>query len=252
MVKIYSKKIKLADYEVVRRDGIFHKKVSPLVMGAKINPKEYTLVHEGNVPNLEANSAMSMRQGFNGKHHLDTNVEVLSSGLAVPRSRRFITQLVNVNQALNGNGVLYDANGDLIEGEKLSKYAHILNHHCWVRLNDSFESGEGYLDLEVVTITGLEDGRPVYEREPLQECLSEDCYADLDSVNEQGFPTRKSSVQKYEPGKSTYFQYPIADRALKFFAFSRDALLGCNKSPPFMSSRLGVFASAEGKCVEKV
>ena len=42
---------------------------------------------------------MNMNQGFNGKKPLDTNIEVLSSGLAVPRAKRFFTHLYNVNQA---------------------------------------------------------------------------------------------------------------------------------------------------------
>jgi len=213
----------------------------------QINREEYALIQEGD----KADYAISMKQRLNGKDHLNTNVGVLSSGLIVPRTSKLITQIINANNALNGKGILYDAYGNLIEGNRLKKYAHRLNHDCWVWLNESFEKGDGFLDLSVVYITGLENGKPIFEKEPLQGCLEQNCYADLESVNGQGFPTKKSPVQKYEPGKSSYFYYPRENCAVGFYAVPNYAILYCLRYPRKTNARLGVFSCAEGTHAEK-
>jgi len=245
MVEIIGQKLELAD-KVVRGDYAYPKKIDSLATDVEIKPEEYALVHQGEPGNLKADSAISMAQKFNGKNHLNTNIEVLKSGLAVPRTPKLATQIINVNNALNEKGVLYDASGNLIEGERLRDYAHIINHNCRVWLNESFEKGNGFLDLDVVYITGLRDGKPVFERESLQKCLEQDCYADLESVNSQGFPTRKSPIQKYEPGKSAYFFYPRENRAGRFDAVPDLAGFYCDRDPQFTVARLGVFSCAEG------
>jgi len=253
MVKIIGERIELPDKVIVERPDrpyAFPKQISSLTTKTQITPEEYALIQEGD----EANSAISMMQRFNGKNHLDTNVEVLSSGLIVPRTSKLITQILNVNKALSMKGVLYDASGKLIEGQGLRDYAHTLNHDCWVWLNDSFKKGKGFLDLDVIYVTGLEENRePVFQREPLQPCLEQDCYADLESMNSQGFPTQKSPVQKYEPGKSVYFERPIEGKAVWFWAVSGYADLSCSGDPQDTGARLGVFAScAEGANAEKL
>jgi len=202
----------------------------------QINPREYALIQEGN----QATSAISIKQRFNGKNYLDTHVEVLTAGLTIPTPKQFLTQLRNVNQALENKLPLYNANGELIEGQELQDYANTLNHDCWVWLNASFKKGKGYLGLDLVTITGLENGKPVYQREPLQECLSEECYADLDSINSQGLPTQKSPIQKYESGKSIYLWHPRQDSASRFNASPGNADLYCSRVPLYSDSRLGV------------
>lgn len=252
MVNITGRKIEAKPDEIIieRPDGsyAFPKQISPLTTKTQITPEEYALVQEGE----QANSAISMIQRFNGKNHLDTNVEVLSSGLIVPRSSKLVTQLINVNKALDRKGVLYDASGKLIEGRRLKDYAYVLNHNCWAWLNESFEKGDGFLDLNVVYITGLENRKPVFQKEPLQSCLEQDCYADLESMNSQGFLTKKSCIQKYEPGKSVYFERPIEGKAVGFRAVSDYAYLDCDLSPQSADARLGVFAScAEGASAEK-
>jgi len=252
MVKIIGERIELPNKVIVERPDrpyAFPKQVSALVTKTQIKPEDYALIQEVD----EANSAISMIQRFNGKNHLDTNVEVLSSGLIVPRTSKLVTQLMNVNKALNRKGVLYDASGKLIECKRLEDYAHVLNYNCWVWLNESFKSGQGFLDLDVVYITGLENGNPVFQREPLQTCLEQDCYADLESVNTQGFPTKSSPVQKYEPGKSVYFAQPIEGMAVRFWAGSDGALFDCGGDPQGSDAGLGVFAScAEGASAEKL
>jgi len=245
-VQIAGRKVEADPNEVFveRADGVYAypRKIDALETATKINPKEYALVQEGE----QATSAMSMRQGFNGFNHLDTIVKVLKSGLVVPRAKRFITQYQKVNEALQGRAVSYNASGELIEGERLKQYAHTLNHDCWAWINDSFAEGRGFLGLDVVTTIGIENGKPAFQREPLEDCLQEDCYAEVESANSQGFLTRRGKIQKYEPGKSVYFWYPRKDFAVRFGALPGDAFFGCDGDPQYSDSRLGVFVCAEG------
>jgi len=251
MIKIIGRKLESNPNEIIIKmpggSYAFPTKVSTLTTKNKINQKEYALVQEGD----KANSAISMTQRFNGKNHLDTNIEVLKSGLVVPRTSKLVTQIINVNQALKGEGVLYDASGNLIKDEKLKKYANTLNHDCWVWLNESFEKGGGFLDLDVVYITGLDNEKPIFQKESLQKCLERDCYADLESINEQGFPTKESPIEKYELGKSIYFNYPRENRAVGFVAGSGFADFDCRGLPRGTFAWLGVFTCAEGASAKK-
>jgi len=251
MVEIVGRKIEAKPDEIIiEKDGgsyAFPRQISALTTKTQIDPEEYALVQEDD----EANSAISRVQRFNGKNHLDTNIEVLKSGLVVPRTSKLVTHIINVNKALNGKGILYDASGRLIEGQKLKDYAQTINHDCWVWLNESFEKGKGFLDLDVVYITGLKEGKPVYQRQPLQKCLEGNCYADLASVNEQGFPTRKSPVKGYEPGKSVYFWHPRQSMAAGFDADPDDASFDCGGDPQYAGAWLGVFDCAEGASAKK-
>ena len=246
MVKIIGEKLDLGGKAVVELpDGkyVFPKQIEPFSTTANLDSEKYAMIQEGD----EANSAISMKQGFNGKNHLETHIEVLNSGLIISKSLDFITHLVNVNNALARKGVLYDANGELIEGKRLADYANILNHDCWVRLNESFEKGQGFLDLNIVYVTGLDENKkPVFKKEPLQSCLEKDCYADLESRNKQGYPTQKSPVQKYEQGKSVYFSHPKENMAVRFDANPDGAGFGCYGNPRVANAGLGVFACAEG------
>lgn len=254
MITIAGKKLELED-KVVRRGHTFPKQIRPFETTATITPQNYVLTLKGDFPDYSANSAISMKQGFNGNKHLDTIVETLKSGLAVPRARDFIQHLLNINAQ---EPVAYNANGVLLECQKLNNYTQTLNHNCWVWLNDSFElskSSDAFLGLDLVTITGLDkSGKPVYQREPLQPCLSEDCYAELNSANSQGFLTKKAEVQEYQPGKTVYSICPQADRAVRFDAYPDFAFLNCYWNPLSSNPRLGVFplASVKGASLEKI
>src|SRR3989344_3427471 len=116
MVEIVGRKVESVPNEVFikGRDGIyaFPRKISALETAVKIDSQDYALVQEGN----QATSAISMRQQYNGHNHKDSIVYILKAGLTLPRASRFTKQLVNVNQALQGKGVLYNASGNLIDG----------------------------------------------------------------------------------------------------------------------------------------
>jgi len=184
---------------------------------------------------------------FTGDKYIPAHIEVLKSGLTIPTPARFTPHLRNVNNALNGTGVLYDANGNLIEGEKLENYAGRLNYNCWVWLNAGFPKGTGFLGLNLATITGLdEEDKPIIKVAPLEDCLKKDGWADLGSLNNQGLPTKRAPVDKYEPGKTIYFYSPRQDAVARFDAGSDWANLSCGGYPTSRDGSLGVFTSAEG------
>ncbi len=249
MVNIIGKKIKpIEEDNVLVKRGkdvyAFPRKIEAFKTDSKINPQNYALIQEGD----KAVCAISMTQGYNGDKQEDTIIRVLKAGLKVPRASRFIRQLLNVNQAVQEKGVLYDAFGNLIKGDRLEKYVHTLNDNHWVWSPESFRAGKGYLGLDVVTISGSDErSNPVYKKEPLEECLEEDCYADLNSANSQGFLTKKARTQKYEPGKTIYFNYPRQDFAVWFRASPSLASFSCNEIRQLSAGGLGVFA-----CVEEV
>ncbi len=255
--KVESGEVYANETLVEREDGLyaFPRKVSALKTTVDINPQDYALIQEGD----QAVCAMSMTQGYNGRNNQDdTIIKVLETGLRVPRASRFIRQLLNVNQAFQGKGVLYDASGNLIKRDRLEKYIRTLNYDYWVWSPEFFEAGKGHLDLDVVTISELDErGDPVYKREPLERCLEDDCYADLDSANSQGFLTQRSKTQKYEPGKIVYFYCPTEiskayycpriNKAVGFDAAPDGADFSCNVDPRNSDSKIGAFT-----CVEEV
>ena len=125
-------KVRPDEIPVKRRDGTyaFPKNVAPFETKAAINPRDYALVLEGD----QVQRVMSMKQGINGLNYQNTQVKALQNNLNLPTLRTFISQYKNTNQALNGESVLYDASGNLIEGEQLRNYASRLNSDCWIWL----------------------------------------------------------------------------------------------------------------------
>jgi len=100
------------------------------------------------------------------------------------------------------------------------------------------------LDFIIINADGSE------VREPLQDCLDSACYAELHSINSQGFPTRRAFVQEYKPGETFYF-YPPALRNDKpqegyvagFVASPVSARLSCDW---LADASLGGIPCAEG------
>ncbi|MDO8517616.1 MAG: hypothetical protein Q7S33_05840 [Nanoarchaeota archaeon] len=81
--------------------------------------------------------------------------------------------------------------------------------------------------------------------EKLEDCLMEDCYADLNSINKQGLFTIKSSSQNYVQGSNVYFWYPRDERVSWFYANSDWADLYCYRGRSVTISELGVRACRE-------
>ncbi|MDO8517618.1 MAG: hypothetical protein Q7S33_05850 [Nanoarchaeota archaeon] len=81
--------------------------------------------------------------------------------------------------------------------------------------------------------------------EKLEDCLMEDCYADLNSINKQGLLTRKSQSQNYIEGSNAYFWYPRDKAVSRFSANSDRAFLYCNRDRSITDSEFGVRACRE-------
>jgi len=249
LIRTVGQKLELSNKTLIHTsngDYLFDKSIPAFDMPLGTEPREYAMVQDafvvdGNDAGYSASSAISMAQKFNGLKYIPTHVEVLKSGFAIPTPSRFMPHLRNVNDALKGRGVLYDASGNLIEGERLNQYANRMNHNCWVWLNAGFQKGNGFKGLELVTISGLDDkGEPITNAVPLEDCLEENCWADAESVNAQGFPTKKSKTDNYEPGKNFYSWYPRPGAVVRFVADSGGAYLSCDGDPGNRYDSLGV------------
>ncbi len=248
MVKIIGEKVKpIEDDKVVLKRGkdiyVFPRKIEAFKTNSKIIPDDYALIQK----RTKAVYAISMAQGYNDEgNQEDTIIRVLKAGLKVPRASRFIRQLLNVEQAFQVKRFLYDAAGNLIEKETLRDYARTLESDHKVWSPEFFIKGKGYLGLDVVTISGLDDkGKPVYKKEPLEECLKENCYANLGSANSQGFLTQKAKTQEYKPGKTITFHYPRKNAAVRFCGHSVGAVFSCDWDPKFTFNNIGVFTCVE-------
>lgn len=221
---------------------------------AQIDSSQYALVQDG-----DKVIAVSMAQQYDGKGNFwDLNRLAFDNKLKGFDARKFLSHLYKVNEALKGNGALYDANGSLVEGERLAQYAQRLNHNCWAYLNGHFKGSsdtEAFHGLDFLVITGYnQDKNPAFLRTPLKPCLEKSCWADVtpESLNEQGLPTKKSPIgDKYEPGKTAYFGIPFEGAVAWFYAGSYGADLLCDGDPGVRDGGLGVFASAEGASSEQ-
>ncbi|MBS3092513.1 hypothetical protein J4466_03785 [Candidatus Pacearchaeota archaeon] len=260
MVYTVGRGVKQSEYAIIKsgnRDYFMDRHVKDLNFetNTRINPSRYAFVFSGGLSfghshvSAKCDLAISMQQHFNRSDFNQANVKALKQGLVVSIPLEFMANYINVNEALQGRSVVYDASGNLVAGRKLEGYADKLNHDSWVYLNAQFpkeqEKDAGFLGLDLVAITGLDkEGKLVIKRIPLETCLEEDCWADLESLNSQGFPTKKSPIKIYEPGKSIYFLYPRENFVAGFNAGSDGAGLNCGRYPQYSNSTLGVFPVA--------
>ena|SRR3989344_4868692 len=246
MVKIVGRKIEVGHDEVsiYTDSGVFvhPKKIDPLRTATQIDPSQYVLVQEGE----DASYALSAQQQLGGLKFLQMNTKALEMGLQLATVKDITAHHRNVNLALQGKGVLYDASGNLIEGYRLRDCGNAINN-AWVYLNNAYEKGSGFLGLDVVSIIGLDaEGKPITKRQPLEECVV-DCWADIQgSTNSQGYYTNKSPFQRFEKGRTVYARKPIANSVVRFDTTSFGANLYCftGSSDPIL--QLGGFLRAEG------
>ncbi|MEK6925874.1 MAG: hypothetical protein AABW50_01205 [Nanoarchaeota archaeon] len=249
MAQTIGTKVEAPNQIIVKLNGMdyqFSRTIQGLSMPSGVNPEDYAMIHsikiENGIAAYNSDSAISMTQRFNGLKYNSANIEALKSGLTVPTPAKFMPHLRNVNDALKGKGVLYDASGNLIDGERLKKYANALNYNHWMWLNAGFEEGKGFLGLDLVTINGLDDKENLIKSSsPLEDCLEENCWAELDSLNSQGFPTIKASIDKYEPGKTFYFWTPRKNLVARSGACSNRLSLSCSRDPSDRYPSLGVL-----------
>lgn len=229
-------------------DKIIEPKAQVIRTRANINPSDYI-----QIPGTS--SLISKSESYKGKKWDETHYVLAENGLYMPTPSLFMMHFLNVRNAIQKNTSLYDGNSNQIpmnEAEDLWKY--LASGHmggCWTWLDSKFIEGAGALGLDIITnhkvvINGLSKSLAGKIRMPLETCIQEYCFIDLDSINSQGLPAIKSPSQEYKQGQSIYFWHPIKDRVAWFVANSDGADLDCDGDPSDSDSSLGVFLCAEG------
>lgn len=246
MVNIIGRKVESTPIEVFTKtaSGIFAfpRKVDSLKTNTKIDPSQYVLVQTGD----EANYALSAQRQLNGLAFEPMIRESFRLGQPLASVIDFTTHYRNVNLALQGNGILYDASGNLIEGERLIQVGNAINN-AWIYLNNAYEKGEGFLGLNLVQATGLDsEGQLIASKQHLEEYVI-NCWADIhEGTNSQGYFIRKSPIQKFEKGRTIYQSRPAAGYVAGFYAGSYGAGLYCGRDPANRDDALGGILRADG------
>lgn len=112
-------------------------------------------------------------------------------------------------------------------------------------LNAKFVNGKGFLDLDVLTTSTAKGIKGVIEsRKPLELCLATECFAELDSLNSQGYPTKESEVQEYKEGQNFYFRPPIKDGVVVASKYNQFQLDGTGTLKHFR--KMGIRPCVEG------
>ena len=77
----------------------------------------------------------------------------------------------------------------------------------------------------------------------LENCIREDTYVTLDSINSQGLPTQKSPQQSYQQNQNIYYWHPRNGTVAGFGADSGRASLSCYVGAEGSDASLGVRPS---------
>ena len=163
-----------------------------------VNPQEYLQIPNSNY--LIAKLEPDWTKGFN---YETSHKKVLEQGLQIPTSEIFKKHFVNVVRAYQGKTKLSDGNNQGISKQELEDiYKHLTTHHinngAWSWLNARFVKGTGLNNLDLETVTGIDaNGNLLTQKTPLEECLMENCYADITFIN-QGLAIKKSKNQNYK------------------------------------------------------
>jgi hypothetical protein len=246
MIQIPFRVIVAGNGEVLRGNRAYPNRVKALQTVVPVDAQSYALVQEGDA----ASYALSISKQLGGLNFGLMVAESFKIGLPLAGVRDVTLHHRNVNLALRGEGVLYDASGNLIENERLVQCGEAVNNTL-VYLNAAYENSigsKGFLGLDVIRVTGFAEGKPVLERQPLEEYVA-GCWADaLGPINSQGYYTQKAPVQKSEMGKTVYVHRPVAGCVARFYASFCGADLYGGWDYRDADSGLGGFLRAEGTC----
>ena len=222
--------------------------------------KDYIQVGMAGIHGVQVVISPFELQGYNNLNYEKTHFKLLENGLYMPTPRIFMKHFNNLLEAKEGKRKLFYADGTReVEPELIEEmYKHLTTNFkdvygsgqagAWTWLNAKFVRGNGFNDMDLETITGIEGGKLKSSRWNLLENLDETCYFDFNRVNSQGLADKgsKDSNQDYVKGQNVYFWKPELNRVAWFYAGSVRAVLGCVGDPSDSSSSLGVFACAEG------
>jgi len=222
-----------------------------------INPREYIQVGLEGLGGAPVVISSYELQDSNNKNYENAHRFVLEKGLYMPTPRIFMRHFMNVLEAKKGNRALNYSDGAKVpDAEVEEMYKHLTTNHkaifgsqpgVWTWLNAGFNGG----NLE--TVTGLNsDNSLKIVQVPLENCLGEDVYVNLDS-NSQGLAssTSKCSNQAYSQGQNIKFWFPRDKAVARFIAIAGRAILSCGRDATNANPALGVFACAEGAVAKK-
>lgn len=208
-----------------------------------INPQEYLQIPNSNYVIAKLEPDWTKEFDYENSHK-----QVLQKGLEIPTPSLFISHLLNVIRAYQGKNKLYDGNSQEVSKQELEDiYKHLTTKHinggAWSWLNSRFVQGAGFNNLDLEKVTGIDsNGNLLTQKNPLEECLMENCYADI-NFNSQGLATKKFKTQSYKHGENLYFWYPREGCVARFRAYSDRSDLLCVRYPSSLNASLGVFAS---------
>lgn len=196
----------------------------------------------------------------------DLHLKVLSqeSFLHVPTPGLYLPFIISLIDAYKRKIPLFDENDNKLTNSEIEKVYYDLIKYPPYRtfLNARFVQGTGFKGLDIEKIVGLKkiiigshynglsfipaqgEKKVVrVEREPLEECLWDDCYIDLrkDNFNRQGLPLEKarSKVGKrvgegyegdeWEKNPYIFYAHPEKDHVISVFdSGSLGYCLGCS------------------------
>ncbi|MFZ5955778.1 MAG: hypothetical protein ACOYT4_05110 [Nanoarchaeota archaeon] len=194
------------------------------------NPQEL----EGFIYIPSINLYVAKERSLNGKNWNEAHEELQKQGnrmLIIPEFWKFIDYLKNEYP-------------DRAEAQKILEDIFKVGNWRAEWLDAHFEK-KGK-DLYVNYYHEFKNGKLIPKcSEKLESCLMEDCYADLNSINNQGLLTQKSS-QNYILGQNSYFYHPRNNKVARFDADSDWADLGCYGDRSVSDAVLGVRAVREG------
>ena len=183
------------------------------------------------VPSI--NLYVAKKRSLQGLNWSDTHKKILSEGLGrmpTPNETWDLIKYAKTNLNNSGLRTIYD---DILKTTPQNTW-----HGEWQNAKFSKDQGITYVQ-RVISLD--KRGELVYSnREKLDDCLMEDCWAEFNSSNKQGLLTRKHSSSSYAQGDNIYFWFPREGGVARFVANSDGAVLDCFRYPSYSYSVLGV------------
>ncbi len=216
--------------------------VQPQIPIANVaRPENYVVIPNTNI-------LIAKTQSHNNLQWQETKDALAKDNKFMPWPSLFMQYYAAVISASQGKTTLYDGAGRIIDSTEIQQlYTYLTGKASdtpWVWLDAKFEAGNGVNGLDIIISELNAQGIINNIRQPLQPCLLEDCFADLDSLNAHGLLTKKSKQQKYLPANNIYFWYPRVNAVARFDAVAGRSFLDCDRYPRDAGSSLGVFECA--------
>ena len=197
-------------------------------------------------------------QTYNGCTQQEAIAKANSRGLTITAPKTFISYLINLREASEGKRILYDGLGNPIPVDKartiFERHIFLKEFKLLINLDAYFQKGYGFQGLDLVTNSKIipieNDGlRKQTDVLHLEDTLTgNEVLVDLihESFNSQGFPIKKSELQRHEKGRNIFWNTPLEGRTPQFVAGQYRSSFYCDRLVDYSSPALGVLLSVEG------